>query len=173
MKLRPELEPKIATAEKLFPQIVELITIYDDGYDNDDREKIATAINQINSLTGKNITEDDLFEYWEGYSKEELALQFAIPEPVKVDNITKDELLEIMKRMQSFDDDGISETLSALGAPLSYILTYEYYSPLLEQNFSYPEPYGLFERQKINGNYIELTAEEIAEKIWTHKPIEL
>jgi len=173
MKLRAELEPKIDVAEQLFPELMRLISLYDDGYDNEDRQKVESAIKQMNLLTNKDINEEDLFEYWEAESQEELAFKLSLPEPVKAGNISKEELLEIIERIQSFDDDGISEVLSDANVPLSSILAEAYYLPLLERNFSYPEPYDLFERQKINGEYIEFTADEIAEKILSHKPLEL
>ena len=173
MKLRTELEPKIEVAENIFPKIIEFISLYDDGYDNSDRQKIETAIYEINALTNKNIQEDDLFEYWEAESQAELAFKISIPDPLKVDNISREELLEIIKRMQSFEDQGISDKLSELEVPLSHTLTYEYYLPLLKRNFSYPEPYELFNQQNVNGEFIELTANEIADKILAHKSIEL
>lgn len=173
MTLRAELEPKIEIAEKIFPQVIELITLYDDGYDNSDRHKVETAISKINALTNKNIQEDDLLEYWGAESREELAFKLSIPDPIKVDNISRDELLEIINRIESFEDKGISDKLLELGIPLSYILAYGYYLPLLERNFSHPEPGELFNQKNVNGKFIKLTVDEIANKILAHKPIEL
>jgi hypothetical protein len=171
--LRAELEPKLEIAEKLFPKIMELISLFDDGYDSRDEQKIETAITAINSLTDKNIKAEDLFEYWGAESQEELAFKLSIPDPIMVDNITRCELLEIVNRIQSFDDNKISEKLTEFGVPLSNLLSNEYYLPLLKRNFSYPEPSELFDRQKINGTFIELTANEIVDKILSHRPIEL
>ncbi len=175
MKLRSELEPDIEAAQKIFPGVLELISRYDEACDNDDSQTIATVIAEINTLTDKKITEEDLFEYWESESKEEVAFKFSVPAPPKVNTITRDELLEIIQRMQSFEDPGIVDKLSASGFPSSsaIVLIYEYYLPLVERNFSYPEPYELFNRRQVNGEFIELTAEEIANEILSHKPIEL
>ena len=160
MILRAELEPQITIAEALFPKIFDLISLYDRGYDNGDEEKIKIAINQINFLTHKNINVEDLFEYWEGESQEELTFRLSLPNPLKVDNITKEELIEIVRRMQSFDDNGISEKLSNLGVPLRGVLNY-YYAELVKRNFAYPEPSSLLDRQLVNGEYVEYSTEEI------------
>ncbi|MDU1892167.1 MAG: hypothetical protein E6767_15895 [Dysgonomonas sp.] len=173
MKLRPELEPKIEIAEKLFSQIMELISLYDEGYDDSDNERMQSAVDQMNRLTNKDLKIDNLFEYWEGESQEELAFKIALPEAKRVDGISRGELLEIIKRIQSFDDFGVSKVLSELDVPVSDALAYAYYFPLLERNFSHPEPSDLFDRQLVDGEYIEYTSEEIADIILSHKAIEL
>ena len=173
MILREELEPQITIAEELFPKIFDLISLYDSGYDNGDEEKMKTAINQINFLTNKNINVEDLFEYWEGESQKELAFRLSLPNPLNVDCITKDELIEIVRRMQSFDDNGISEKLSDLGVPLSSVLSYNYYAELIKRNFAYPEPSGLLDSQLVNGKYVEYSTEEIVNIIISCKAIAL
>lgn len=174
MKLRSGLEPDIEVTQKIFPAVLELISRYDEACDNNDSQTIATVIAEINTLTNKNIREEDLFEYWESESKEEVAFKFSIPAPIKVDTITRDELLEIIQRIQSFNDTGIDRLSTARIPPTSgIILVDEYYLPLLERNFSYPEINELFERQQVNGEWTEWTTEEIANEILSHKPIEL
>ncbi len=174
MKLRSEVEPDIEATQKIFSGVLELISRYDEACDNNDSQTVAAVIAEINTLTNKNITEEDLFEYWESESKEEVAFKFSIPAPIKTDAITRDELLEIIRRIQSFDGTGIGRLSVARIPPASgIILVDEYYLPLLERNFSYPEINELFERQQVNGEWIEMTTEEIADKILSHKPIEL
>jgi hypothetical protein len=157
----------------LCPKNFELISLYDRGYDNGDEEKMKIAINQINSLTDKNINLEDLFEYWEGESQEELTFRLSLPNPLKVDSVTKEELMEIVRRMQSFDDNGISKKLSDLGVPLSSVLNYDYYTELIKRNFAYPEPSDLLCRQLINGKYVEYSTEEIVNIIISYKAIAL
>ncbi|MDH6307536.1 hypothetical protein M2451_000685 [Dysgonomonas sp. PFB1-18] len=173
MKLRDELEPKIEIAENLFSKIMELISLYDDAYDNSNKEKMQSAIDEMNQLTNKSIVISDLFEYWEGESLEELAFKISLPDPIKVDHISREELLELIRRVQSFEDEGVSDKLMELDVPLSSVLSYSYYIPLLERNFSYSEISGLFDRQFINGEYIEYSTEEIADIILSHKAIQL
>jgi hypothetical protein len=173
MILRAELEPQITIAEKLFPKIFELISLYDSGYDNEDEAKMKLAINQISSLTNKNINVEDLFEYWEGESQGELTFKLSLPYPFKVENISKEELIEIVQRMQSFDDNGISEKLSDLGVPLSGVLNYHYYPELIKRNFAYPDPSSLLDKQFVNGKYVEYSTEEIVNRIMSYKAIAL
>ena len=171
--LRVELEPQIRVAEELFSRVFDLISLFDEGYENEDKEKMDEAIHQMNLLTGKDILPEELFEYWEAESQEELAFKLSLPEPLKVDHITKEELVEIIRRMQSFDDDGIPDKLSIPGVPLSSVLTCSYYDPLLKRHFSYPDPLDLLERQLINGEYTEYSAGEIADIIMSHRAIML
>ena len=79
MKLRSELEPDIEVIQKVFPGVLELISRYDEACDNDDSQTVAAVIAEINTLTNKNIREEDLFEYWESESKDEVAFKFSIP----------------------------------------------------------------------------------------------
>ncbi|WP_025124315.1 type 2 periplasmic-binding domain-containing protein [Myroides odoratimimus] len=166
MKLRPELEPQIEVAERLFSQILKLIAQYDD-----DTSKIEEIILKINTITDKNIKESELLEYWGRESAEELAFKIALPNPLKVDNITQEELVEIINRIQFTSDEIVVENFKGYDISLNYLLAYEYYLPLIERNFSYPEPSDLFNAKDTKRGFIELNTTEIAEAILTYKPI--
>ena len=93
--MRKELEPDLEIAEKLYPIIFDLISDFDDACDSGNVENQKKAIDEISHLTGKAISEFDIYEYWSYINKEDLAYQFAIPEPQKA-NISKQELIEIL-----------------------------------------------------------------------------
>lgn len=66
MKLRDEIECNIIKAKQIYPQVLDLIDKYDNVCNIEDKEKCVEIIQQLSILTGKHITENDLFEHWEG-----------------------------------------------------------------------------------------------------------
>jgi hypothetical protein len=145
--LRKELEPDIEKAEEIVLKVINLITQYDDACDNGNFKKQQLAIEQISDLTQKNISEQDISEYWGYISKEDLAYQFAIPNPSKQD-ISKSELIELIEKLTSSDEK-----------------TFGFYRVLLERSFVHPNPIQLI------FNSDELSSDEIAERIVNYKPI--
>ena len=95
MKLRTELEPNIERAEKLFPEVLSLISKFDEAFDKSDKDLMDATVNQLNKLTGKSISKDDLYEYWGYTSIEDLAFDISLASPQKVKNITNEEVIEI------------------------------------------------------------------------------
>jgi len=164
MKQRNELEPTIDVAEKLYPQVIELLSEYNESGDSVEIEKI---IHKLCLVTGKEITEHNLFEYWEEMGSQELAFKLSLPYPEKVKKITKDEILEIVRRVVHFDTEGLSDFFTNQNIPIAWVLNDCYYIPLLEKNFDCPNVEDLFSRQIVDGKYIEYTVEEIVDKIAT------
>ena len=100
--MRKELEPKMETAKKLYPEIIKLIEEYTEYCDeNGDEENIEykKLENKLHEITGKDISQYNLWEYWEEEGLEVLSFRIALPEPIIVNDITKDELAEIVKRI--------------------------------------------------------------------------
>jgi hypothetical protein len=124
-KLRKELEPNTTKADEIVLEVVELITQYDDACDNGNIKKQKLAIEKIANLTQKVISEKDISEYWGYIGKEDLAYQFAIPNPLK-QNISKSELIELIKKVT-----------------LSKEKTFEFYKILLEKSFPNSSPIQL------------------------------
>lgn len=145
--MRKELEPNIEKADAIVLKVVELITQYDDACDNGNVKKQKIAIEQISDLTQKIISEQDVSEYWGYISKEDLAYQFAIPNPLKQD-ISKFELVELIEKITSSDEK-----------------TFEFYRVLLERSFAHPNPIQLI------FNSDGLSNDEIANQIANFKPI--
>jgi hypothetical protein len=139
--LRKELEPNLEKAEKIVLRVIDLITQYDNACDNGNVKKQKLAIEQISELTQKNISEQEISEYWGYISKEDLAYQFAIPNPSKQD-ISKFELIELIEKVISSDEK-----------------TFEFYRVLLERSFAHPNPIQLI----FNSDGLE--NQEIAEQI--------
>ena len=108
MILRNELEPDIKKAETLYPDVLSLIMEYDDStadiLNKADRPKMISIIKKLSLLTNKEITDDDLLEYWGSTSIEDLAFSLALPEPNRVDKITVDEITEVKNRLESLNE---------------------------------------------------------------------
>lgn len=169
MELRPELEPQLEVAEKLLPRIFELISLFDDGFDSGGDEgeaKMASAISQISSLTNQNITAYDLYEYWGYTTQEDLAFSLSIPEGIRVDSISNEELIEIINRIiNTYTSSSYSKEVSGFHIGDYNGAIAAFYNSVLDRNFSHPAIRNLF------GNLGP--AEEIADKILAHKPIQL
>ena len=164
--MRKELEPDMETAEKLYSQIIELIekyTGYCDENGDEDNIEYKKLENKLHEITGKDISQYNLWEYWEEEGIEVLSFKISLPEPNIVKNITKDELTEIVKRLKVsiFEQNCKNEFMEEFKYHLD-----GYYHKLLEINF---EKYEMkyFQRQKGKyGEYFEYNIEEIVKKIW-------
>jgi len=164
--MRNRLEPQIEIAKRLYPEIMKLIknyTEYCDENGDDDNSEYKKLENKLHKITKKDISQYNLWEYWEEEGFEPLSFKIALPEPNIVNDITKEELIEIVKRIKedifeknNNEDEFIQE--------FKYFLK-DYYHELLEINYKdYTNEY--FNRQKRkDGNYFEYTVEEIGEKI--------
>ncbi len=137
--LRDELEPNIKKAEKSFLQVLTLISKFDIVVDKGDENKMAHVISQLNEVTGKCITKDDLHEYWGYTSIESLAFDISLPSPSKVENITTMEIVEIKIRLEKLIEqeqsyfEKLSEKLVDQGVSMVDGLE-EYYRDLLDRN---------------------------------------
>jgi hypothetical protein len=145
--MRKELEPNLVLAEKLYPLIFDLISEFDNACGNIDKQKVVIA--KISQLTGKEIFEFDITEYWEYISKEDLTHQFAIPNPSKIE-MSKLELIEILKLI-FFAGDKLSN----------------FYRALLELNFAHPAP------TSISYSLDDDSIANAADIIFNYKPVSI
>jgi hypothetical protein len=163
--MRKELEPDMRTAEKLYKKVVKLIENYTVFYDeNGDEENIEykKLETKLNEITGKDISQYNLFEYWEEEGIEILSFKICLPEPKIIENITKEELAEIIAIIKDGDFEHING--NDFFEEFKYNL-YEYYHKLLKVNFKNYK-YEYFNRQKgKEGKYFEYSVEEIMNKI--------
>ena len=163
MKLREEIEPKIIQIEKICPQISRLLR----GYDSEKDNKCLNIIKKISELTHKVITKDILSEYMEDDSICMVALRLSIGTPPLLHiPLSCDELLEIIQRIHSknyveykvkdFPED-----------ELLWVLSQDYYVPLLEKNMELSEPSLIREMlyQKTVFDSLRYKPEEVLEKI--------
>ena len=170
MLLRPEIEPQLKIAEQLYPKILEFVKEYD--YFNHKLEaEVAEKITQkIAILANKAISEEDLTENRNPNDLELLAFNFALPYTQKVKNISKDEAKEIVKRIQfisydTYDSQVVTKEFKENKHAICGMLAQGYFMEFLDLNFAHPNVYKLFQRQKINGKWVELSVEEIVTQL--------
>lgn len=138
MKLPKEFEPNLKKAEKLFPLVLELISNFDEAFDNSNQNKLNEIVHQINQLTENKINKEDLYEYWGYTSKENLAFSLSLPNPIEKNSISIQEIMEIKKRiklLEEYNEDvekKISKYLFDNKVNIAYVLIEHHYSPLLE-----------------------------------------
>lgn len=105
MKLRKEILPDCETAKKLYPEVLKLILEFTDYCDEngyEDNIECPKLENKLSQMTGKDISQYNLWEWWEEEGAEVLAFRISLPIPKVVDTITKEELIEIVKRLKTF-----------------------------------------------------------------------
>ena len=161
MKLREEIEPKIIQIEKICPQISRLLR----GYDSEKDNKCLNIIKKISELTHKVITKDILSEYMEDDSICMVALRLSIGTPPLLHiPLSCDELLEIIQRIHS---KNYVEVKAFPEDELWWVLSHDYYVPLLEKNMELSEPSLIREMlyQETVFDSLRYKPEEVLEKI--------
>ena len=180
MQLRAALEPRLDIAQQLYPEILKSILDYTDFVDeNADEENIEyqKLEDKLHALTGKDMSRFDLYEWWEQESAEVFAFEIALPDPQKVENITKEELAEIIRRISSSHFEGLTWEIAAdRGVETLTFIEYwslyldDYYHALLELNFKTYNYSKIFTRQKNKEkkDFYWYTDEEKIEKLWNN-----
>ena len=166
MELRKEIEPDFETVEKRYPIALKAIMSYTAYCDENGDENLVEynkLADYLHQLTGKDMSQFDLWEWWEEEGVEVLAFRIVLPEPQCVHNISMDELYEVVKRLKT--DIYTSPEDGSLKEIFKYHLD-EYYKLFLERNFNTYDP-KLFERN-INdkGEYFEYTEAQIVQMLW-------
>lgn len=166
MRLRKEIEPDFETVEKRDPIALKAImtyTAYCDENGDEDLVEYNKLADYLHQLTGKDMSQFNLWEWWEEEGAEVLAFRIVLPEPQCVHNISMDELYEVVKRLKT--DIYTPSEDGSLKEIFKYHLD-EYYKLFLERNFNTYDP-KLFERN-INdkGEYFEYTEAQIVQMLW-------
>ena len=166
--LRKEIEPQLEIAESRYQKILDLILAYTDYCDengDEDNSEYEKLENRLHEMTGKEMSQFNLWEWWEEEGAEVLSFRIALPNPIKVNDVTKEELTEIVKRAKTFD---LNENEESFKGQFRYYLN-DYYRDFLELNFK-SFKHNFFHRQKDkSGNYFEYSVSEIVEKLWDKK----
>ncbi|MFC4477448.1 hypothetical protein [Flavobacterium chungangensis] len=175
MELRKEIEPQLEIAEKLYPEILKSIMDYTDFVDeNGDEENIEyqKLESKIHNLTGKDMSKYNLWEWWEGEGAEVLSFRIVLPNPLKVEDITKEELSKIVcNRLEGFDNCLLNknEDNQSFKAQFHPYLT-DYYHDFLKLNFkktyNYPKIFG--PQNDKNKRQFWLSNLEKTEKLWNN-----
>ncbi len=153
----------LSQIEKICPQISRLLR----GYDSEKDNKCLNIIKKISELTHKVITKDILSEYMEDDSICMVALRLSIGTPPLLHiPLSCDELLEIIQRIHS--KNYVEYKVKAFPEDeLWWVLSHDYYVPLLEKNMELSEPSLIREMlyQETVFDSLRYKPEEVLEKI--------
>ena len=169
--LRKELRPDFATAEKLYPLVLKRLKSYEKFYDScyafseEELDKEYKAMEQYHSeLTGKDLSDTWLWEWWEGNGIEVFAFDLAMPDPVKHNDLTREDIAAFVRIL--IDNEFKCE--NDFQEEFMPYMFYEnqYFYKFLELNCPHFDPSVFNTTKDKKGNYHEPTVEGVMEKIW-------
>ena len=170
--LRKELRPDFATAEKLYPLVLKRLEEYEafhDAQSEDTPEEVFDkeykAMEQyLSELTGKDLSDTWLWEWWEGNGIEVFAFDLAMPDPVKHNNLTREDIAAFVRIIIDNEfkcENDFQEEF------MPYIFYSDgYFFEFLEINCPRFDPSAFNTIKDKNGKYHQPTVEEVMKKIW-------
>lgn len=166
MSLRSEIAPQMKVAEERYPIVLKAVlgyTDFCDEYGDEDFIEYKRVEDELHQLTGKDMSVYDLWEYWEAEGAEVLAFRIALPDPLLVKNISREEIIEIVTILKVFDVPENTEVLT-FEQQFKWYLD-EYYDAFLKLNCP-NYSYKLFMRNKNKqGEYFEYSIEETVNEL--------
>ncbi|MEU4170197.1 hypothetical protein AB0F46_25360 [Streptomyces sp. NPDC026665] len=151
MHLRPELSPPPVSRQRLDELCAEVERISD--LLEVRPETAGEAIEAFNAMTGHDYVALDFAEYYGSRSLEEFAREAARPARPVVAGVTRDELVEIVRRLQTVSPES------------------DYYLRLLEANVSHPRVSDLIFHP--SDDFQDASAEQIVDAALRYRPIVL
>lgn len=161
MRLRTEIEPRIDIAKEHYQTILDYVTGYESYVDekgDENNEEYKRIEAKIQDITGKDMSRYNLWETWEAEGPEVLSFRISLPDPNKIKDLTREELLEIIRRTRDFDVSKIDN--DSFESNFIYYLD-DYYHSFLKLNCKNYN-YNYFIRQKDGST---LTNDEIVNKL--------
>ncbi|RAJ33077.1 hypothetical protein [Pedobacter cryoconitis] len=148
MELRKQIEPQMDIAEKRYPQILKLVLDYADfcnenGDENNSEYKNLEA--SLHQLTAKDISQFNLSEWWEEEGAEVLSFRIGLPDPLRIEDLKREELEEVIYRIGNFKPPEPGDI--TFKAQFSAYLD-NYYHQFLALNFKTYSYNKIFARQK-------------------------
>lgn len=150
MDLRPELLPLPVAPQRLQEISREIEKI---SHLLDNHEPAEAAIAAFNEMTGHDYDAYKFAHYWRSCGLEDFAKEAARPAHPRVPDITRDELVEIVRRLQTADPET------------------DYYLRLLAANVACPDVSGLIYWPP--AELRDASAEQIVDAALSHRPIAL
>ncbi|WP_409237002.1 hypothetical protein [Streptomyces sp. PA5.6] len=157
MDLRPELLPPPVSPERLEAMCREIRRIAELVGDGDSREEADAAVAAFNETTGHRYAPLDFVEYDAARDLEEFAREAARPAWPRVPDVTRDELVEIVRRLMA---DPASPDCG-------------YYELLLDTNVAHPSAGDLIFHPPTGLGDGIATAEDLVDAMLGYRPISL
>ena len=169
--LRKELRPDFATAEKLYPLVLKRLKSYEKFYDScyafseEELDKEYKAMEQyLSKLTGKDLSDTWLWEWWEGNGIEVFAFDLAMPDPVKHNNLTREDIAAFVRIIIDNEFECENDFQEEFMPYMFY--AHQYFYKFLEINCPHFDPSVFNTTKDKKGKYHEPTVEGVMEKIW-------
>ena len=169
--LRKELRPDFATAEKLYPLVLKRLKSYEKFYDScyafseEELDKEYKAMEQyLSKLTGKDLSDTWLWEWWEGNGIEVFAFDLAMPNPVKHNNLTREDIAAFVRIIIDNEFKCENDFQEEFMPYMFY--AHQYFYKFLALNCPHFDPTVLHTTEYKNGEHHQPTVEGVMEKIW-------
>ena len=169
--LRKELRPDFTTAEKLYPLVLKRLKSYEKFYDScyefseEELDKEYKAMEQyLSELTGKDLSDIWLWEWWEGNGIEVFAFDLAMPDPVKHNNLTREDIAAFVRIIIDNEFECENDFQEEFMPYMFY--AHQYFYKFLALNCPHFDPTVFNTTKDKEGKYHEPTVEEVMEKIW-------
>ena len=169
--LRKELRPDFATAEKLYPLVLKRLKSYEKFYDScyafseEELDKEYKAMEQyLSELTGKDLSDTWLWEWWEGNGIEVFAFDLAMPDPVKHNNLTREDIAAFVRIIIDNEFECENDFQEEFMPYMFY--AHQYFYKFLALNCPHFDPTVFNTTKDKKGKYHEPTVEEVMKKIW-------
>jgi hypothetical protein len=173
--MRKELEPDINKIKEIFLRVYKILNDFVEDFNKEEytgqafdfnKTKYKKMENNLKKLTGKNIKKYFLRSWLEEDELDNIAVVLSCPKAEKINNITREELKQIVEKIYPTKNKLMEETEKQYNENSIFETKYEdkinvWYIYLLEKNFSV-NVYELFYKEK---NSID----KIVEKIWDKK----
>lgn len=176
-RIKEGLRPDFTSVKMLYPLVLDRLLRFEEFCDNQ-KDDMADEIfqneyqkmqNDLEKIVSKNLSNFHLWEWWECEGVQVLAFDIAMSEPTKHQNLTKDDLkafVSIIKENKfNTNDEFVQEFMPYMFNANGY------FHKFLKLNF---KGYNIkfFNRQKAkNGEYYELSVDEIVDKIYNCESI--
>jgi len=169
--LRKELRPDFTTAEKLYPLVLKRLKSYEKFYDScyafseEELDKEYKTMEQyLSELTGKDLSDIWLWEWWEGNGIEVFAFDLAMPDPVKHNNLTREDIAAFVRIIIDNEFECENDFQEEFMPYMFY--AHQYFYKFLALNCPHFDPTVFNTTKDKEGKYHEPTVEEVMKKIW-------
>lgn len=170
--LRKELRPDFATAERLYPLVLKRLQDYEAFYDAQSEDtpeevfdKEYNAMEQyLSELTGKDLSNTWLWEWWEDNGIEVFAFDLAMPDPVKHNNLTREDIAAFVRIIINNEFECENDFQREFMPYMFY--SDGYFFQFLALNCPHFDPTVFNTTKDKEGNYHQPTVEGVMKKIW-------
>ena len=118
----------------------------------------------LSKLTGKDLSDTWLWEWWEGNGIEAFAFDLAMPDPVKHNDLTREDIAAFVRIMIDNEFECENDFQEEFMPYMFY--AHQYFYKFLEINCPHFDPIVFNTTKDKKGKYHEPTVEEVMKKIW-------